>query len=133
MSFVGYFNCFSFFSRNLYIVSLFFSYPIVKAKFIVVTGGVLSGLGKGVVTSSIGNLLKAQGYNVTAIKLDPYINVDAGTMRPTEHGEVWVTDDGGETDQDLGNYERFIDITLSKKNNITTGQIYKSVIDKERK
>ncbi|MBS3176353.1 CTP synthase [Candidatus Woesearchaeota archaeon] len=104
----------------------------MKPKFIVVTGGVLSGLGKGVTTSSIGNLLKAQGYNVTALKMDPYINVDAGTMRPTEHGEVWVTDDGGETDQDLGNYERFIDITLSKKHSITTGQLYLTVIQKER-
>src|SRR3989338_2681134 len=132
MSFVGYFNCFSFFSRNLYIESIFLSYPRVKAKFIVVTGGVLSGLGKGVVTSSIGNLLKAQGYKVTAIKLDPYINVDAGTMRPTEHGEVWVTEDGGETDQDLGNYERFLDTNVMKNHSITTGQVYNTVIQKER-
>ncbi|MBS3128884.1 CTP synthase [Candidatus Woesearchaeota archaeon] len=104
----------------------------MKAKFIVVTGGVLSGLGKGVVTSSIGNLLKAQGYKVTAIKLDPYINVDAGTMRPTEHGEVWVTEDGGETDQDLGNYERFLDTNVMKNHSITTGQVYNTVIQKER-
>lgn len=103
-----------------------------KAKYIVVTGGVLSGLGKGTVTSSIGHLIKAQGFNVTSIKIDPYINVDAGTMRPTEHGEVFVTHDGGETDQDLGNYERFLDIEVSKINSITTGQVYSTVIQKER-
>ena len=102
------------------------------AKFIFVIGGVLSGLGKGIVTSSIGKLLKSYGYKVTAVKIDPYINLDAGTMRPTEHGEVWVTEDGGEIDQDLGNYERFLNKNLSKKNNITTGQIYLSVINKER-
>lgn len=101
-------------------------------KYIVVTGGVLSGLGKGIVTASIGNLLKAQGYKVSPVKIDPYINVDAGTMRPTEHGEVWVTPDGGETDQDLGNYERFMDVEISKDNNLTTGKIYSSVIQKER-
>ncbi len=100
--------------------------------YIVVTGGVLSGLGKGIVTASIGNLLKSQGYGVSPIKMDPYINVDAGTMRPTEHGEVWVTPDGGETDQDLGNYERFMDIDISKDNNLTTGKIYSRVIEKER-
>ena len=82
---------------------------MVKTKIIVVTGGVLSGLGKGVVASSIGLLLKSQGYKVAGIKVDPYINIDAGTMRPTEHGEVFVTEDGGETDQDLGHYERFLD------------------------
>ncbi|MBD3203248.1 CTP synthase [Candidatus Woesearchaeota archaeon] len=103
-----------------------------KTRYIAVTGGVLSGLGKGVVTASLGYLLKAQGYKVTAIKIDPYINVDAGTMRPTEHGEVFVTADGGETDQDLGTYERFLDVALSKRNNITTGQIYQTVINKER-
>jgi CTP synthase len=102
-------------------------------KFIAITGGVLSGLGKGIIVSSIGNLLKNSGYSVTAIKIDPYINVDAGTMRPTEHGEVFVTKDGGETDQDLGNYERFIGKELSKNNNITTGQIYLKVIEDERK
>lgn len=101
-------------------------------KYIVVTGGVLSGLGKGVVTSSIGNLLVANGYKVSPIKIDPYINVDAGTMRPTEHGECWVTPDGGETDQDLGNYERFMDLEIPKDNNITTGKVYMSVIQKER-
>jgi CTP synthase len=103
-----------------------------KCKYIVVTGGVLSGLGKGVVTASIGNLLQSQGYNVSIVKIDPYINIDAGTMRPTEHGEVFVTHDGGETDQDLGTYERFIGKDLSKDNNITTGQVYRTVIQKER-
>ncbi len=102
------------------------------AKYIVVTGGVISGLGKGTVTSSIGHLIKAQGFNVTSVKIDPYINVDAGTMRPTEHGEVFVTYDGGETDQDLGNYERFLDVEVSKLNSITTGQVYSTVIQKER-
>jgi len=100
---------------------------------IVVTGGVISGVGKGVATASIGRILKEHGFSVTAIKIDPYINYDAGTLRPTEHGEVWVTDDGGEIDQDLGNYERFLEIELPKANNITTGQIYKEIIDKERK
>jgi len=103
-----------------------------KAKFIVVTGGVISGLGKGVVTASIGNLLQAQGFKISIVKIDPYLNVDAGTMRPTEHGEVFVTADGGETDQDIGTYERFLGKSLSKKHNITTGQVYLSVIGKER-
>ncbi len=102
-------------------------------RFIVVSGGVISGVGKGVTTAAIGKILKGYGYKVTAIKIDPYLNYDAGTLRPTEHGEVWVTDDGGEIDQDLGNYERFLNISIPKKNNITTGQIYKTVIDKERK
>ncbi|MFP4524328.1 MAG: CTP synthase [Candidatus Woesearchaeota archaeon] len=101
-------------------------------KWIIVTGGVVSGLGKGVVSSSVGALLKTQGFTVTATKIDPYINIDAGTMRPTVHGEVYVTYDGGETDQDLGNYERFLDEKISRWNNITTGQIYKRVIEKER-
>ncbi|MFC2143165.1 CTP synthase [Candidatus Aenigmatarchaeota archaeon] len=101
-------------------------------KFIVVVGGVLSGVGKGVATASIGKILQKRGFSVTAVKIDPYINFDAGTLRPTEHGEVWVTDDGGEIDQDLGNYERFLRINIPKKNNITTGQIYHSVIDAER-
>lgn len=100
---------------------------------IVVTGGVISGVGKGVATASIGRILQEYGFSVTAVKIDPYINYDAGTLRPTEHGEVWVTDDGGEIDQDLGNYERFLDIDIPKCNNITTGQIYKTLIDKERK
>ena len=103
-----------------------------QTRFIVVTGGVLSGLGKGVITSCIGALLRAHGYTVTAIKMDPYINVDAGTMRPTEHGEVFVTDDGGETDQDLGNYERFMDEPILKANSVTTGQLYLTVIQQER-
>ncbi len=102
-------------------------------KFIVVCGGVISGVGKGVSTASIGRLMKEYGFSVTAIKIDPYINCDAGTLRPTEHGEVWVTDDGGEIDQDLGNYERFLEQSIPKMNNITTGQIYKTLIDKERR
>lgn len=101
-------------------------------KYVVVTGGVISGLGKGTVTASLGRLLKSYGFNVTAVKIDPYINIDAGTMRPTEHGEVWVTEDGGETDQDLGIYERFLDIELGKEHNITTGQVYLKVIQDER-
>ncbi len=101
-------------------------------KYIVVVGGVISGVGKGVTASSIGKILIESGYKTTAVKIDPYINFDAGTLRPTEHGEVWVTDDGGEIDQDLGNYERFLGIDVPKKNNLTTGQIYKTVIDKER-
>ena len=102
-------------------------------RYIVIAGGVMSGVGKGVTTASIGKILQEYGYKVTAIKIDPYINYDAGTLRPTEHGEVWVTDDGGEIDQDLGNYERFFGIDMPKRNNITTGQIYKTVIDRERK
>ncbi len=102
-------------------------------KYVVVTGGVLSGLGKGVTASSIGVLLKSSGLSVTAIKIDPYVNSDAGTMSPFEHGEVFVLDDGGEADLDLGNYERFLDIALSKDNNITTGKVYSSVIERERR
>jgi CTP synthase len=102
-------------------------------KYVVVAGGVMSGVGKGVTTASISKILQEYGYKVTAVKIDPYINYDAGTLRPTEHGEVWVTDDGGEIDQDLGNYERFLGFSIPKKNNITTGQIYKTVIDKERR
>lgn len=102
-------------------------------KYIIVVGGVISGVGKGVATASIGKIMQEHGFSVTVIKIDPYINCDAGTMRPTEHGEVWVTEDGGETDQDLGNYERFLDLHIPRKNNITTGQIYKAVIEKERK
>ena len=101
--------------------------------YIVITGGVISGLGKGITTASIGKILQLHGYNVTAMKIDPYMNCDAGTLRPTEHGEVWVTEDGGEIDQDLGHYERFLDINISKHHNITTGQVYGAVIDKERK
>ena len=101
--------------------------------YIIVTGGVISGLGKGITTASIGKILQLHGYKVTAIKIDPYMNFDAGTLRPTEHGEVWVTEDGGEIDQDLGHYERFLDISIPKSNNITTGQVYSAVIEKERK
>ncbi|MDD5464173.1 MAG: CTP synthase [Candidatus Moranbacteria bacterium] len=101
-------------------------------KYIFVMGGVMSGVGKGITTSSIGAILKARGYKVTALKIDPYVNVDAGTMNPTEHGEVFVLDDGDETDQDMGNYERFMDITLSRDNYMTTGRVYESVIHRER-
>ncbi|XP_033221884.1 CTP synthase-like isoform X2 [Belonocnema kinseyi] len=102
-------------------------------KYILVTGGVISGVGKGVIASSFGTILKHCGIHVTSIKIDPYINIDAGTFSPYEHGEVYVLDDGGEVDLDLGNYERFLDVTLHKDNNITTGKIYQSVIEKERR
>lgn len=101
-------------------------------KYIFVVGGVMSGVGKGITTSSMGAILKARGFCVTALKIDPYINVDAGTMNPTEHGEVFVLDSGLETDQDMGNYERFLDITLPPENYMTTGSVYESVIHKER-
>jgi len=101
--------------------------------YIIITGGVISGLGKGITTASIGKILQLHGYKVTAMKIDPYMNCDAGTLRPTEHGEVWVTEDGGEIDQDLGHYERFLDINIPKNHNITTGQVYRAVIEKERK
>ena len=104
-----------------------------KTKYIFVTGGVVSGLGKGITAASLGRLLKNRGYKVTAQKFDPYINVDPGTMNPHEHGEVFVTDDGAETDLDLGHYERFIDENLSKNCSITTGRIYSEVIEKERR
>jgi CTP synthase len=103
------------------------------AKFIFITGGVVSSLGKGITAASIGRLLKSRGVKVTVLKLDPYINVDPGTMSPYQHGEVFVTDDGAETDLDLGHYERFIDENLSGNNNVTTGKIYWSVIKKERR
>ena len=102
-------------------------------KYVVVTGGVMSGVGKGITTASMGKILLQYGYNCTAVKIDPYLNYDAGTMRPTEHGEVWVTDDGGEIDQDLGNYERFLGLDLPRRNNLTTGQIYHTVIERERR
>jgi CTP synthase len=102
-------------------------------KYLFVTGGVLSSVGKGILTSSIGKMLQTRGLKVTVIKIDPYVNVDAGTMNPYMHGEVFVTDDGGETDLDLGWYERFLDLSLKQENNITTGSIYKSVIEKERR
>ncbi len=104
-----------------------------KTKFIFVTGGVVSSLGKGITCASLGFLLKSRGLNVTIMKCDPYINVDPGTMNPFQHGEVYVTDDGSETDLDLGHYERFIDVNMSRMNNVTTGQIYNSVISKERR
>ncbi|MBW3583175.1 MAG: CTP synthase (glutamine hydrolyzing) [Euryarchaeota archaeon] len=102
-------------------------------RYVVVTGGVLSGLGKGITTSSIGRLFKCHGLSVTAVKIDPYLNIDAGTMNPFEHGEVYVLPDGGEVDLDLGNYERFLDIDLGRDNNITTGKAYMTVIEKERR
>lgn len=105
----------------------------MSVKYIFVTGGVVSGLGKGITAASLGRLLKARGLHVTIQKFDPYINVDPGTMSPYQHGEVYVTDDGAETDLDLGHYERFIDENLSKNSNITTGKVYWSVISKERK
>eukprot|EP01135_Chromosphaera_perkinsii_P012234 Nk52_evm5s2622 gene=Nk52_evmTU5s2622 len=101
-------------------------------KYILVTGGVISGIGKGVIASSCGFVLKASGLSVTSIKIDPYLNIDAGTFSPYEHGETFVLDDGGEVDLDLGNYERFLDVTLHRDNNITTGKIYSMVIEKER-
>ena len=102
-------------------------------KYVVVTGGVMSGVSKGLTTASMGKILQQYGYAATAVKIDPYINYDAGTLRPTEHGEVWVTDDGGEIDQDLGNYERFLGLDLPRANNLTTGQIYHTVIERERR
>lgn len=105
----------------------------MSAKYVFVTGGVVSGLGKGITAASLGRLLKSRGLHVTIQKFDPYINVDPGTMSPYQHGEVFVTDDGAETDLDLGHYERFIDENLNKNSNITTGKIYWSVINKERK
>lgn len=102
------------------------------AKYIFVAGGVMSGIGKGISTASIGRILKSYGYKVTAVKIDPYVNVDAGTMNPIEHGEVFVTGDGTECDQDIGNYERFIDEELNTANYITTGRVYQAVINRER-
>lgn len=102
-------------------------------KYIIVTGGVLSGLGKGITVSSMGKLLESRGLSVTAIKIDPYLNCDAGTMNPYQHGEVFVLDDGSEVDLDLGNYERFLDTNLTKDHNITTGKVYREVIEKERR
>ena len=102
-------------------------------KYIFVTGGVLSSVGKGILTSSIGKMLQTRGLKINVIKIDPYVNVDAGTMNPYMHGEVYVTDDGGETDLDLGWYERFLDLSLKQENNLTTGLVYKSVIEKERR
>ena len=105
----------------------------METKYIFVTGGVVSSLGKGIVAASLGKLLQARGYSVTIQKFDPYINIDPGTLNPYEHGECYVTDDGHEADLDLGHYERFLDIATSRANNITTGRIYQNVIRKERK
>ncbi|MCI0372274.1 MAG: CTP synthase, partial [candidate division NC10 bacterium] len=105
----------------------------MDTKFIFVTGGVLSSLGKGLASASIASLMEGRGFRVTLLKMDPYINVDPGTMSPFQHGEVFVTDDGSETDLDLGHYERFTTAVLSKVNNVTTGQIYHAVITKERR
>ena len=105
----------------------------MNTKYVFVTGGVVSGLGKGITAASLGRLLKNRGYKVTIQKFDPYLNVDPGTMSPYEHGEVFVTDDGAETDLDLGHYERFIDENLTKNSSVTMGKIYSSVIEKERK
>jgi CTP synthase len=102
-------------------------------KYIFVTGGVTSSLGKGIISASLAKLLQARGYSVTIQKFDPYINVDPGTLNPYEHGECFVTDDGAETDLDLGHYERFLNVPTSQANNVTTGRIYQSVINKERK
>src|SRR6266516_3783840 len=107
--------------------------PVSSTKYIFVTGGVVSSLGQGIAAASLGRLLAERGLKVTIQKFDPYINVDPGTMSPFQHGEVYVTDDGAETDLDLGHYERFIDRSLSQVNNVTTGRIYLSVITKERR
>jgi len=104
----------------------------IPTKYIFVVGGVMSGVGKGITTASIGEILQTKGYSVSAIKMDPYINIDAGTMNPIEHGEVFVTEDGDETDQDIGNYERFLNKNIYKENYMTTGRIYQTVINKER-
>ena len=117
--------------KNVKLIKL---YTIVaETKYIFVTGGVASSLGKGIISSSIGKLLQARGYNITIQKFDPYINVDPGTLNPYEHGECYVTADGQETDLDLGHYERFTGIKTTRHNNFTTGRIYKNVIEKERR
>ena len=105
----------------------------MATKFVFVTGGVTSSLGKGITAASVGLLLKARGLRISVIKLDPYLNVDPGTMSPYQHGEVFITDDGAETDLDLGHYERFIDVNLSQASNVTTGRIYSTVIARERR
>ena len=104
-----------------------------KTKYIFVTGGVSSSLGKGIIAASLAKLLQAQNYRITIQKLDPYLNIDPGTLNPYEHGECFVTDDGAETDLDLGHYERFLNVKTSQANNVTTGIIYQNVIEKERK
>ena len=105
----------------------------VMTKFIFVTGGVVSSLGKGIAAASLAAILESRGIKISMVKLDPYLNVDPGTMSPFQHGEVFVTEDGAETDLDLGHYERFVQAKMSKLNNFTTGQIYESVIRKERR
>jgi len=104
-----------------------------RTKYIFVTGGVVSSIGKGITSASIGRLLVSRGFKVTPLKIDPYINKDAGTMNPYQHGEVFVTDDGAETDLDLGHYERFIGGSLTRESNFTTGSVYGAVIEKERR
>ena len=104
-----------------------------SSKYIFILGSVLSGLGKGIVTSAIGKNLQVRGKSISIVKIDPYLNIDAGTMSPFEHGETYVTDDGGELDEDFGHYERFLGTPMSRRQNITTGQIYLSVIEKERR
>ena len=104
----------------------------MAVKYIFITGGVVSGLGKGITAASLGRLLKARGYHVVSQKFDPYINMDPGTMNPIQHGEVFVTDDGAETDLDLGHYERFIDENLNKRSNVTTGKVYWTILNRER-
>ena len=104
-----------------------------STKYVFVTGGVVSSIGKGIAAASLGRLLRSRGYTVAPLKMDPYINVDAGTMNPYQHGEVFVTDDGAETDLDLGHYELFLDVNCTRNSNLTTGRVYKSVIDKERR
>lgn len=106
---------------------------MAEVKYVFVTGGVTSSLGKGIISASLAKLLQSRGYSVTIQKLDPYINVDPGTLNPYEHGECYVTLDGAETDLDLGHYERFLNVPTSQANNVTTGRIYQSVINKERK
>jgi len=101
-------------------------------KYIFIVGGVMSGVGKGTASASIAKILQSKGYRLSAMKIDPYINVDAGTMNPVEHGEVFVTEDGDETDQDIGTYERFLDIDVNSTNYMTTGRVYQTVIEKER-
>ncbi|MBW2455394.1 MAG: CTP synthetase, partial [Deltaproteobacteria bacterium] len=104
-----------------------------KTKYIFVTGGVVSSIGKGLAAAAMGALMEARGLKVTLMKLDPYINVDPGTMSPYQHGEVFVTDDGAETDLDLGHYERFVSARMTRQNNFTSGKVYESVISKERR
>src|SRR5512139_2843220 len=119
--------------RRSAVGGLFFRRRLNMTKYIFCTGGVVSSLGKGVTAASIGRLLKSRGLSVTVQKLDPYLNVDPGTMSPYEHGEVFVLEDGAETDLDLGAYERFIDESLTRASNFTTGQVYAEVISKERR